>query len=172
MSLESLRRRFRVERLGDLTLDWIKVLVYLDSSKRGSREPSAEKLGKKLGISENTITVYAYPALVRNGYIRLLANNLPERDANSYELTQKGRKALGHLLNAVGFFELGIMVAISLVVGAMVGTLYLAYLQYPSYLTFVLALVVSAGIVEAFFLFVFVRMARQRRREVLSMMLK
>jgi uncharacterized protein YacL len=174
MGPESLRRRFRVERLGDLTLNWIKVLVYLGTSKSGSREPSAERLAKEtLGLgSENVITEYAYPALLKKGYIRLLARNLPERDANSYELTEKGRKAMGQLLNAVGFFELGIMVVISLVVGAMIGAVYLAYLQYPSYLALVLALGTSAGIVEVFFLYVFVRMAKQRRREMLSIMLQ
>lgn len=84
MVLEYLKRRFRVERLGDLTIDWIKVLAYLENSKRGGRESSAEKLGKKLGISENAITEYAYPGLLRRGYIKLFSENLPRRDANSY----------------------------------------------------------------------------------------
>jgi hypothetical protein len=125
MALESLKRRFRVERLGDLTIDWIKVLVYLESTRRGDRESSAENLGRRLGVSENTITDYAYPALFRKGYIKILGENLPRRDANSYELTPKGKRALGKLLNAVGLFELGIMVGISLVVGALVGLMYL-----------------------------------------------
>ncbi len=173
MALESLKRRFRVERMGDLTLNWIKVLAYLDNSKRGNRESSAEKLGKELGIPENTITNYAYPALLNYGYIRLLGDNLPDRDANSYALTQKGRRALGNFFNAVGLVEMGIMVGISLIVGAVIGiSLYPAYAQYPSYLFTVLVLTVSAGAIEAFFLSVFVWMARQRRREVLSIMLQ
>ncbi len=173
MALESLRKRFRVQRLGDLTLNWIKVLAYLESSKSGSRESSAEKLANELGLgSENVITVYAYPTLRRKGYIRPLASNLPERDANSYELTPKGRKALGYFLNAFGFAEMGVMVVVSLVVGAVIGLMYLASLQSPSFFPIALGLTFSAAIVEAFFLGFSLWAARQRRREVLQIMLQ
>jgi hypothetical protein len=173
MTLESLRRRFRVQRLGDLTLNWIKVLAYLESSKSGSREPSAEKLAEELGLgSENVITVYAYPALRRKAYIRLLAGNLPNRDANSYELTPKGKKAIGYFLNAFGFAEMGIMVVVSLIVGAVMGLMYLASLQSPSFFTIALGLTISAAVVEAFFLGFTMWAARQRRREVLQIMLQ
>ena len=172
MTIDSLKKRFRVQRQGDLTLNWIKVLAYLDSSNNGSRESSAEKLGKEIGVPENVITEYAYPALLKNGYIKRLADNLPERDANSYEVTQKGRRALGNFLNAVGLVELGVMVGISLVVGATIGFMYPIFLQYPSYLTIILGVAVLAGMVELFFLSVFVWMARKRRREVLSIMLQ
>ncbi len=173
MALEFLKRRFRVQRLGDLTLNWIKVLAYLESSKSGSREPSAEKLADELGLgSENVITVYAYPALRRKGYVRLLASNLPERDANSYELTPKGRKALGYFLNTFGFAEMGTMVVVSLIVGAVIGLMSLAYLQNPPFFPLALGLVIFAAVIEAFFFAFSVWAARQRRREVLQIMLQ
>lgn len=173
MALESLKRRFRVQRLGDLTLNWIKVLAYLESSKSASRESSAKKLADELGLgSENVITVYAYPHLRREGYIRLLASNLPERDANSYELTPKGRKALGYFLNTFGFAEMGIAVVTSLIVGALIGLMSLAYLQNPPFFPIAFAFVLFAAIVEAFFLSFSVWAAKQRRREVLQVMLQ
>lgn len=172
MSLEYLKRRFRVERLGDLTINWITVLVYLDSTKRGKREPSAKTLEGKIGVPENTITNYAFPALVRYGYVRILGENLPRRDANSYEVTPKGKRALGNFLNAVGFFELGMMVVISLVVGALLSIMYLAILQSPLGFPLFLSAALFGIAVEGFFLWFFVRMARQRRREILSIMLK
>lgn len=64
------------------------------------------------------------------------------------------------------------MVGISLMVGAFIGITYPAYLQYPSYLSVIFALAISALLVEAFFLSVFVWIARQRRREILSIMLR
>lgn len=168
----ALKDAIRIERLGDLTLDWLKVLVYLGNTKRGGRESSAENLGKELGVSENMITNYAYPALIRKGFIRLLAANLPERDANSYELTAKGKKALGQLLNTIGYFDAAFVGILTFALGVLLGELYLPYQMYPTYFVFILLLAVIAGSVLTLFIINIVRASRSRRREVLSVMLR
>lgn len=166
----ALKNAARIEGLGGLTIDQVRVFLYLGTHKRRER-PSLPEVAEELGIVENTVAS-AFKELAREGFIVLTGKNQPERDANSYELTPKAKKALGQLLNTIGYVDASFIGALTFALGVLVGGMYLSYQVYPAYFGFILLLTVVASGVLILFLVNTVRASRSRRRQVLSVMLR
>jgi DNA-binding transcriptional regulator YhcF (GntR family) len=91
MALASLKRLFRIQSVGDLKLNYVQILLYLESHEKGERLSSPEKLARELGIAELTV-VRAYESLLQHKFIAAGPNVFfsPEsdiRDPSEFEVT-------------------------------------------------------------------------------------
>ena len=131
MTFARLRKLFGIQNVGDLTLNYVQILLYLESHKKGERPSSPEKLARELGIAELTV-VRAYESLLEHRFIAV-PGNVPSsyqsqiRDPNEFEVTSLGRKALRPFLNSFGFLEVALLGVSMLGLGFMVGLIYSAY---------------------------------------------
>lgn len=176
MSLVSLRRLFRIENVGDLTLNYVQILLYLESHQKGERPSSPQKLAHELGIAELTV-VRGYESLLYHGYIAVAqgvpsSNQYEIRDPNEFVITSLGRKALRPFLNSFGFIEVTLVGVLMLGLGVVVGLIYSGYELYPSYLELLSIITVAIIAVIAGLLAYLVRMARGTRRNQLSIALR
>lgn len=176
MVLASLRKLFRIQRVGDLTLNYVQILLYLDSHARGQRLSSAEKLAHELGIAQLTV-VRGYESLIEHGYIAVPhdvppSNRYEIRDPNEFVVTALGRKALRPFLGTFGFVEVALVGVLMLGLGLMIGLIYSAYELYPSYLDALLIIAVAIVVAIAGLLTYLVRTGRETRRSQLSTALR
>lgn len=176
MALASLRRLFGIQNVGDLTLNYVQILLYLESHKKGERPSSPEKLARELGIAELTV-VRAYESLLQHGYIAV-AKDVPSsyhyeiRDPNEFTVTPLGRKALRPFLSSFGFVEVVLVGILMLGLGVMLGLIYSAYELYPSYIAALSIITVVIVAAIATLLAYLVRVARETRRNQLSIALR
>ncbi len=172
------RRMFGTESIGDIPTRHLAVLLYLDTTKRKKRLESALRIADALGLgSENTV-VKAYGVLYSRGYISIAKDaprpaELPGRDARILEVTRSGKRALRPFFNVVGITGLVGFVAVSLVVGALLGYAYAGVFPYfAQYPTATVAVFSFAAIVYAILIHWVWRIARDFRREQLFKMFR
>jgi len=176
MALASLKRLFRIQSVGDLTLNYVQILLYLESHKKGERPSSPEKLARELGIAELTV-VRAYESLLQRKFIAV-GPDVPSsyqseiRDPNEFTVTPLGRKALRPFLGSFGFLEVALVGVLMLGLGVMVGLIYSDYELYPSYIEIMSIITVVIVLVIAGLLAYLVKMARETRRNQLSIALR
>ena len=176
MALASLKRLFRIQSVGDLTLNYVQILLYIESHKKGERPSSPEKLARELGIAELTV-VRAYESLLQHKFIAA-GPNVPSsyrseiRDPNEFEVTPLGRKALRPFLSSFGFLEVALVGVLMLALGVMVGLIYSDYELYPSYIEIMSIITVVVVLVIVGLLVYLVKMARETRRNQLSIALR
>ncbi len=176
MALVSLRRLFGIQTVGDLTLNYVQILLYFESHRKGERPSSPEKLAHELGIAELTV-VRAYESLLNHQYIAVAQHTPPSyryeiRDPNEFVITPLGTKALRPFLSSFGFIEVALVGVLMLGLGVMVGLIYSAYELYPSYLELLSIIAAAIVVVIAGLLVYLVRMARETRRDQLSTALR
>ena len=153
------------------------VLLYLASTKRKDREKSLKRLGGALGISENTVWAALRDAYGR-GYVKPTEDAPPQaeppgRDPCFVEVTPEGRKALRPFFNVVGPSGLVLFIAVSLLVGGLVGYLYGVSLPYLlQYTAFLVALFAGIAVFYTFMVFQISRTARDFRRNQLLELFK
>ncbi|MDV3277592.1 MAG: hypothetical protein LYZ69_03895 [Nitrososphaerales archaeon] len=168
---EFLRRYFGTENISEWEFSDIKVLLYLGTHRKEDRLPSAEKLGKELGIAEGVVPA-AFSRLRRRGCLFPPPEAGTIRDPREVEVTWRGRRALRPFLNAFGYGDVVILTLFAFGLGGVVGLLYSAYQLYPSY--FVTVLLVAAIITAVLLGFAAhtARMAMKSRRDELDVMLR
>ena len=176
MALTSVRRLFGIQNVGDLTLNYVQILLYLESHRKGERPSSPEKLAHELGIAELTV-VRGYESLLKHKFI-VVAKDVPPsyqyeiRDPNNFTVTALGRKALRPFLSSFGFLEVALTGILMLGLGIMLGLIYSAYELYPFYLEALSIITVAIVGAIAALLAYLVRMARETRRNQLSIALR
>jgi len=168
----SLRRLFGTVSIGSIPTRHVAVLLYLVSTERKDREKSLKRLGGALGISENTVWAALRDAY-RRGYLKPTEDAPPQdeppgRDLCFVEVTPEGRKALRPFFNVVGLSGLVLFIAVSLLVGGLVGYLYGVSLSYLSqYTAFLVVLFAGIAVFYTFIVFQISRTARDLRRNQL-----
>ncbi|HZW55023.1 MAG TPA: MarR family winged helix-turn-helix transcriptional regulator [Nitrososphaerales archaeon] len=130
------RRLFGVERIGNITLKHLSVLVYLAKTPKDSRASSAEKLEEELDLAEGTIT-RAFGSLYDSKFIDLLpeqkdSNPHDVRDPKAFFVTPLGRRALRPFLGTFDFITVATLTGFTFIFGVIFGTLYTSG-QYPNY---------------------------------------
>ena len=176
MALASLKRLFRIQSVGGLTINYVQILLYLESHEKGERPSSPEKLARELGIAELTV-VRAYESLLQHKFIAV-PRNVPSsyqsqiRDPNEFTVTPLGRKALRPFLSSFGFLEVALVGVLMLGLGLMLGLIYSVYELYPSYVEVVSIITVVIVLAIAGLLAYLVKMARETRRNQLSIALR
>lgn len=151
------KRVFGAEKVGDLTLNDLKVLLYLQTVK--DRHQSPERAAEYLGIgSENTV-VKAFSVLRERGYVKLaksapaIAISTDVRDPRLFQVTAKGKRALRPFLGVVGLSGLITVAALTFAFGAILGFFYAGVAPfYPAYANIIAILFLVAG---AFYVFIF-----------------
>ena len=171
-----LKRAFGMERVGDLQLNYLSVLVYLEVKPRQDRATSAEKLGEVLGIAENTV-MSAFHKLLDFKYISLAPDELQSnpyemRDPRSFVVTPLGRMALKPFLGAFGYVTVAVLTVFALAFGAMLGAVIFSLFLYPSYALALAIVSVPLFAVMVFALYTLVRDERNRRRAIVSIALR
>ena len=173
----SLRRLFGTVSIGSIPTRHVAVLLYLVSTERKDREKSLKRLGGALGISENTVWAALRDAY-RRGYLKPTEDAPPQdeppgRDLCFVEVTPEGRKALRPFFNVVGLSGLVLFIAVSLLVGGLVGYLYGVSLSYLSqYTAFLVVLFAGIAVFYTFIVFQISRTARDFRRNQLLELFK
>lgn len=170
-----LRRAFGVERIGNLQLNYLSVLVYLEITPRQERATSAEKLHEELDIAENTV-MNAFHKLLDLKYIALApgeqqSNPYEMRDPSSFVVTPLGRMALKPFLGAFGYITVAVLTIFALAFGAMLGAVIFSLFLYPSYALALAIVSIPLFAVFVFALYILVRDERNSRRAIVSMAL-
>ena len=168
-------RAFGVERIGNLQLNYVSVLVYLEITPRQERATSAEKLHEELDIAENTV-MNAFHKLLDSKYITLAAdeqqsNPYEVRDPRSFAVTPLGRMALKPFLGTFGYITVAVLTIFALAFGAMLGAVIFSLFLYPSYAIALAIVSIPLFAVLVIALYILVRDEKNRRRAIVSMAL-
>jgi hypothetical protein len=168
---DSLRSYFGTENISEWEFSDIKVLLYVGTHRKEERQPSAEKLGKELGIAEGVVPA-AFSRLRRRGCLLPPPEAGTIRDPREVEVTWRGRRALRPFLNAFGYGDVVILTLLAFGLGGVIGIFYPSYQLYPSYVLAIALLVVTFAAVFLGFVVHVVRLGKKSRRDELYIMLR
>jgi hypothetical protein len=169
-NLTSLLRRWSGRRKPDkIRLSPLKVLLYLESHPRHQRVSAPDKLGHEVGIGGYDTITNSYLWLSAHGYVapapdvHKLAAEIT--DPNEFVVTPIGKKALKPYLATFSLEEVAGIAVLTLGLGFVLGSTYVSYQLYPSYLWLLIAFDLAFGITIAVVARSTLKAGRERYRE-------